>query len=402
MPRRPQTLKEQVQARKLEKRDRLQESLISGNSVPRPRGRYSVRALPFEADLAQFELCGGDVARYPLQPGTYTAPNGKIISCLHLAAPSNFTYATNLDGILRYIYELRRQIFIERRFLGVENARAPIYLNLDSIISVDLPGALILAAELDRIRRVLGFRPALDDHRWDPNIRSTLMEFGLHEIVHARGVEKIKDTRTKVKQDRFQVIKMQSGTSSSNELAKTIRDELFEACSPFSGARPQIYNVLVEAFNNTREHAYPNFSGEDGLPSVRRWWAGALVDHEIGAFTLAVYDQGIGIPERFARQHELSNMERQQPSGAGDLLVLQRAAEHGSSSTTHPGRGNGLWQMTELTRAIPGSEVAFTSLKGSVAYRHGVVSRAFVPPQRFCGTMVRWYVPFRPAPGAAR
>lgn len=399
------TLKEKMIARKLEKRARLQEVREAERRGAGSRRRFKFKPLPFQSDRGQFDRCGGAEARQPLVPGWYRPEPTINERCVHLVAPEDFTFQTNLDGLLRFVYEMRRQVFIERRFTNFGSSEPKLYLNLDHIARVDLAGALILAAELDRLRKVVGFKPVLDDHNWLPEIRATLNELGLHDIIHARSrldAGEVPGPGQGISSDRFQVIKMRSGNSSSNELAKVLRDELFEACRPFSVARPQIYNVLVEAFNNSREHAYPGGSGEDGIPSVRGWWAGALVDHQLGKFHLAVYDQGIGIPERFARQHDTSQVERQQPGGSGDLLVLRRAAAHGSSSTSDPGRGNGLWQMTELTRSIPGSQVEFTSLRGCVAYRDGILVRAFVPPQRFCGTIIRWEVPFRPQTGEAR
>lgn len=371
------------------------------------RGRGSRRLfrfspLPFESDRDAFDTFGGDEATQSLIRAPYPRYSDEEQICQQLVAPSDFTFNGNLDGLIRFVYELRRQAFIDRGFANGDYSESSVYINLDQIRSIDLRGALILAAEFDRIRRIIGFRPTLHDHRWDPQIRATLRALGLHDIIQASSRHSSEDASLlpDFASGRFQIIKMRSGTASSNKLAQELRDELLHACKPFSAARPQIYNVLVEAFNNSREHAYPNGSGEDGIPSVKGWWAGALVDHQKGLFNLAVYDQGIGIPERFSRQHETSREERELVGGAGDMLVLQRAAEHGSSSTYDPGRGNGLWQMTDLTRTIPGSRVEFTSLRGSVTYQGGILQSCFIPPQRFCGTIIDWIVPFKAPAGA--
>ena len=393
----PKPLSQQLLARRLKKRERLSSMLSQGRRGKGARRQFKFKPIAFTSDGAKFDESGGLTARTPLTEGHYTV--GKVeVECRHLSAPADFTFSSNMDGVLRFVYELRRQVFVERAFLGDPNPSQPdIYINLDDVSRIDSPAALILTAELDRIRKILGMRPVLDDHHWLPEIRNTLYSLGLHNVVQARrrdqtvAIQKSKS----LSDDRFQIIPMRSGNSSSNDLARQIRDELYEACKPFSAARPQFYNVLVEAFNNTREHAYPSGSGEDGIPSIGGWWAGAIVDHHRGRFELTVYDQGIGIPERFSRQHPEAKQERLQVGGSGDMLVLQRAAEHGASSSGLPGRGNGLWQMTDLTKSLPGSEVQFISLWGSVAYRNGIMNKAFIPPQRFCGTMIVWSVPFR-------
>ena len=83
------------------------------------------------------------------------------------------------------------------------------------------------------------------------------------------------------------------------------------------------------------------------------------------------------------------------------MVVLRAAIEHGWTSTAAEGRGNGLSQMVDLTRRIPGSSVEFTSLNASIRCVDGVPSAVSIPPQRFGGTLVRWSVPFREMGGAS-
>ena len=393
----PSTLSEQIARKKLQKRERLQDALLEGRRGAGRSRRFTFDPLPFETDARTFDLLGGADARQELITGSFEGVSGVEEPCRQLVAPTDFTFTQNLAGVLSFVYELRRRIFINNEFSPKFQGH-PFYVSLDRISAIDLEGALILTAELDRVRRVLGFRPILDDHRWVPEVRALLYGFGLHDVIQAkRRYDGVPVDRSDylgfLRRTGFEILKVRTSNASSNKMAMELRDELFEACQPFSAARPKFYNVLVEAFNNSREHAYPQGSGEDGLPSVRGWWAGALISHQTGRFNLAVYDQGIGIPEQYARQHDAAALTRM--IGDGDLVVLKEAAEHGATSTREPGRGNGLWQMTDLTKDVPGSQVEFTSLKGQLTYRAGELIRAATPPYRFCGTMVKWNVPFR-------
>lgn len=398
MTRPPKSLSDRLAINKLRKRDRLDEALRKGRRGNGRHRRFQFSPLKFDSDGEAFERLGGARARQDIKLSHYRRRDGALVNCRELSAPSSFTCEPqDLEQVLRFVYELRRQALIERTFFNGPGT-VPGYVNLSLIRRIDLPGALLLTAELDRIRRVVGFRPTLDDHNWSAELRATLKALGVYDIIRARSSEMPGGDDGLMPgfgPERIKIIKMRSGQYSANREAEALRDELFDACAPFSTARPQIYNVLVEAFNNSREHAYPEGTGEDGLPSVRAWWAGALVDYSAGVFQLCVYDQGIGIPERFARQHRAALNLRVAAGGAGDLALLEMALSPGGSSTDEPGRGNGLWQMTELTRDLDGSSVQFTSLGAGIICRNGTIHSKFISPQRFGGTMVNWQVPFR-------
>lgn len=321
---------------------------------------------------------------------------------MSLVAPQNFLLSENEDEVLRFVNELRRQVFVNNRFRSRGLIRRPtLYIDLDRIKFIDIEGALVLAAELDRVRRVLGIRAWLDDGRWDPMVRAVLHGLGLHKVIEAkRTVESvpIADFIAPAEEAGLTIVPFVSGTRADPAKAQELRVALETHCvSPGDEAGMKVYEALIEAFNNAVAHAYLDRFPGDGLPRVRRWWAGALVSHRDGYLYLVVYDQGVGIPttlDRYGIVESLFGKKREKT----DADVIAGALEYGRSGASADavfgneadGRGNGLARMCELTEKFDEADVRFTSLKGDVRfYKGGLVERTNLKT-RFGGTMIRW------------
>jgi hypothetical protein len=314
----------------------------------------------------------------------------------------DFRLHSNRNAILTFVYELQRQVFVNGRFRGVGTNRRPaLYIDLDEIEQIDIEGALILAAELDRIRRVMGIRAMLDDKNWHPEVRAILHGLGLYSVINAGRLEQhvpIADFVGHAAAAGIQIVPFLSCTRADPTKALELRQALYERCAPPGDvARLAVYEALVEAFNNAVSHAYRDEFPGDGLPRVKRWWAGALIDNVRGYLYLVVYDQGVGIPTTLPRRgtmHRLAGLEPERT----DADVIRGALEYGRSGVSEDaifgsepdGRGNGLWRMCELAETFDDADVRFTSLKGDVLYAKGGVLEQTDLATRFCGTMIRW------------
>ncbi|HEX3367619.1 hypothetical protein [Phenylobacterium sp.] len=119
-------------------------------------------------------------------PSTFRDRNGRYWRCLRLVAPADFRFEKNPDEILAFVYELRRQRFIKDRFRSRGRKHRPgICIDLDDVKSIDLEGALILTAEIDRIRLVYRTKPHMDDANWHSGVRAVLHGLGLYDVVDA-------------------------------------------------------------------------------------------------------------------------------------------------------------------------------------------------------------------------
>lgn len=321
---------------------------------------------------------------------------------MRLTAPSDFQLHSNHDELMSYVYEVRRQVFLNDRFRGFGTKRRPsLYIDLDKIERIDIEGALLLAAELDRVRRVLGMRAMMDDENWHPRVRSILYGLGLYQVTEAGRVHHsvpIDDFVGPAENNGLSIVPFLSCTKADPTKALELRQALYERCAP-PGDESQlaIYDALVEAFNNAVGHAYKDEYPGDGLPRVRRWWAGALIDHHLGYLNLVVYDQGVGIPTTLPRRGNLHRLVGQAPERT-DADVIAGALKYGRSGVSEDalfgseadGRGNGLWRMCMLAETFEDADVRFTSLKGDVLYAKGGAVELTELQSRFCGTMIRW------------
>lgn len=326
---------------------------------------------------------------------------------MSLPAPADFQLHTNHQGIMEFIYELRRQVYVKDRFRGRGTLAKPnLYINLDPIEIIDLEGALLLSAELDRIRRVLGMRALMDDEGWNPSVRIMLNGLGLYRVMEAgrvRGQEPISDLAESAEKLGLSIVPFLSCAEADPRKAQELRTALYERCAP-GGDETEIavYGALVEAFNNAIAHAYIDDVPGDGLPRVRRWWAGALVDRRQGYLYLVVYDLGVGIPATLPHRNWWNLLALQLPE-LNDAAVIEGALKHGRSGVsdhalfgTEPdGRGNGLGTMCALADTFEEADVRFTSLKGDVLYVKGGSMERTTLPARFCGTMIRWRTKIR-------
>lgn len=382
---------------------RIRRLRLRSNQPKKSRSIFNVRR-PRNVDILAFEMSCDGIGRIEPTSSFMVDNRGARLRCLSLNAPSDFRFSENPDGILRFIYELRRQTFVNHRFRRRPRKRRPsLYINLDSIIDVDLQGALILSAEFDRLRRILGFKPMIYDDNWDPWVRAVLHALGFYDVIdaaRASGVALVDNFAAKLESQGVVIIPFISGSQADGEQALKLRTALYAACEPPSDARRPIYDALMEAFTNAAMHAYPEDISGDGLPRVGRWWAGALVDRNDGEFVLTVYDQGVGIPATLPRRSVWSIVQAKLPENT-DEAVIKGALEYGRSSSDASGRGNGLWRMCELTNAFEFAEVTFNSLKGSVTYKKGGDMELAKLGTRFSGTMVVWRAEIPPRELAA-
>ncbi|WAC61357.1 hypothetical protein [Brevundimonas sp. SL130] len=371
-------------------------------TTDRSKIRHQRRASSWTVDMVRFEESTEGVQRWPLNRSTRIGRAGRVYSCTRLTAPEDFRLQFNHDEIMSYVYELRRQVFVNDRFRGFGTKRRPsLYVDLDRIARIDVEGALLLAAEIDRVRRVLGMRALMDDEKWHPEVRSILYGLGLYTVIEAGRVRQsvpIADFVGPAEAAGLSIVPFLSCTRADPGKALELRNALNDRCAPPGDASQlAVYDALVEAFNNAIGHAYLDEYPGDGLPRVRRWWAGALIDHREGYLHLVVYDQGVGIPTTLQRRGLLDGLVGRRIE-RNDADVIAGALQYGRSGVSSDalfgdeadGRGNGLWRMCELAETFDYADVRFTSLKGDVVYAKGGELERTTLTSRFCGTMIRW------------
>jgi hypothetical protein len=356
----------------------------------------------FRLDPRRFEESAAGVPRITLEPSWFRDPVGSRRRCLRLQAPADFRLHTNPDAILAFVYELRRQVFIHDRYRYRGPRNKGLYVDLDDVAHIDLEGALILTAEFQRISLVYKSRPFLDDANWNRGVRAVLHGLGLYEVVQAMraaDAPNIEDLAEELERSGVAIVPFVSCHEADPTKAQALKIALLEHCATSDEAQLGVYETLVEAFTNAVQHAYRDDIDGDGLPRVKRWWAGALVDKQTRTLLLAVYDQGVGIPKTLVKRPWWVSIASglSENSDAGMIEGALAYGRSGTSDGAPDGRGNGLWRMCELTNAFEAADVRFTSLKGQVIYSKGGAPVRNTLATRFPGTMVRWRANISPA-----
>jgi anti-sigma regulatory factor (Ser/Thr protein kinase) len=326
--------------------------------------------------------------------------------------PKVFCLDSNYNETVEFLDRLR--LSIHQGLVSAKTMHTPrprrleSWFDFASIESITPSAALIMAAEFDRGRVLSGKRLfAINVHGWKPDVRSMLHQLGLLSVLEI-------DTRAGIyesKDGQIVILPMRSGQKVLGTEAANLKSELaqlilhaFASQSQKDGWQSRasfVYQILMEAMDNVINHAYPqNF--EYKYKTAGRWWMTAAVDRPRGAFTVAIFDQGVSIPvtlpgwSNYTRVQKLiSRLLRQNHdihSTAHDGRAIQAAVKVAASSTRQQHRGRGLALMSQFIDECNGGRLRIVSRCGEYIYEKGGNTRVKVHDQSIGGTLVEWHV----------
>ena len=165
--------------------------------------------------------------------------------------------------------------------------RGKFRVDLRPLTDITAATALMLVAEFDRWRE---FVPqdrlrAIDPEDWNPTVRKRLKDMGFFDLLKAHcGIEdgNLGD------EERF--LRFRSGHGSEGGQAKELRLSI-EELGPKLRDWNALYDGLVEAMTNVKQHAYHSNA------RIRRWWMSASVNIKSGRLTVMFLDHGLSIPK---------------------------------------------------------------------------------------------------------
>ena len=209
------------------------------------------------------------------------------------------------------------------------------YIDFRPIRQVTPSGALVLAAELDRVNHLKGRPPLkqIDADQWDPNVRRLLKEMGFFKLLQTSSPtgEPI------ASDDRY--IEFRSGEKVDGEVVDELRRLDLDPHVNVPKNR-LLFSAITEAMTNVRQHAYGNRQSYSTAP--RFWWLSASFNTEKKEITVMIYDQGSGIPETLPKKWGESLRNLLPAELVDDHARLIEAAHELSRSRTrerHRGRG---------------------------------------------------------------
>jgi hypothetical protein len=323
----------------------------------RPRGR--------NAKLAPVTVLGG----------TFLVRLGKTSEI----PPETLCFDQNFDETVRFMAALRRRSKLALRGCMTwppqkktgQLRYLPRYHDFTKIKRITPSAALVLAAEYDRTRQIMGRTPlAVSLKDWDPEVRALLQEIGFF------GLLDIEQNITAPPELARMVLPFRSGAKVEPTQVSgpdSVIGDLFAFIGKDPKMETQLYAAVIEAMNNVRDHAYPQIYF-DGVRHVRNWWLTGAADRESRRLTLSLYDQGVTIPvslpttigrENIVRAFfALFNSPYDPLDTEDDGRAIETAMQLSKTRTGLGHRGLGLAKIREVVDGLNGGRLRVISRCG--------------------------------------
>lgn len=304
--------------------------------------------------------------------------------------PKCFSIYNNFEKTLGFLLDFR-SLFMLNNHSGVKR-RKTLFADFSTIEELDAASGLLLAAEVDRWRRVVNKKPISHDHLWHENVRDFFHDAGLFELL---GIDPRTARSTASTGVKRRTLRYQTGVLHQGRTADLFRSELEALIGKQIGPKAQVYDALSEAMTNVANHAYPRDiplwpPGQKG-----RWWLGGSWEPDRRIATVQFYDQGVGIPRTLPRSRHwyhvlpiFGRIDREHT----DAGMIEAAMDYGRTSTGEAGRGKGLAQMAQWISAAGNGSLRILSGRGSLTYLPGERPVRRNLPVEFRGTLVEWEI----------
>jgi len=268
-------------------------------------------------------------------------------------------------------------------------AHERVFLDFKPIRRVDLPGALVVAAELDRWNRLnRGKLRSIDVNEWDPGVRRLLREIGFFGLLDVSSGAAEKPAPS---DERY--VKFMSGTEVDGKGFSLLREAELD---PFIGVpnREQLFAAVTEAMTNVSHHAYHS---KIHNPALKRWWLSASFNVATREIVILIYDQGRGIPKT-VRRNWRDYLRKIAPGSMSDDAKLIREA-HGLRRSASGQEHRGLGLERDVRKYIEKLNCrgiyCINSLKGQYTVETGADSRVGEIVNfrhSLNGTLIEWRV----------
>lgn len=326
--------------------------------------------------------------------GKKNIPQSKMV----LKAPVEMSFSRNYNATVKFFEEFKKAQLEKRNRRRDTNGRRPriaLRLDLSTIKTISIPAAVVLAAEIDRWRRVDGI--ALKPYRyqkWSPRLQRVMCCLGVFDLLGFRHGNSEGD----IFENNITLVKLKSDDKAEGADVKELLQSLKEMTERFS-SKPFLYDAISEAIQNSTEHAYPNDIKLEYPVGGKRWWATVSFDMDTENLRFFVYDQGVGIAKTLPTQGFWENFRAFAKTYSGgmldsDIALMKAAMEYGRSGTNDSERGKGLAKMSDAIDKAGEGEIRIISGKGEIRRNiDGVTTRAL--NTHLGGTLVEWAIPLK-------
>lgn len=323
--------------------------------------------------------------------------------------PSEFCLDTNYSATVAFLNRLRRELLetaetspIERLARRKTPRRLRSFVDFASIRTITPSAALVLAAEYDRWRKLVGTKlQTINEHEWNAHVQGMLRAIGFHELLE------MSPKQPRMNLGDLRVLRFLSGEQAVGESVGKLQEALAELL-PEDAAQQLLYVEpyagMFEAILNSWNWAYPTDHPWEH-PFVRMWWMTGSVDVRRNEVNVAVFDQGVSIPVSLPHWKHFERLERvmlrakkslglEQPFGhpSYDGAAIKMAMKVAKTATGLSQHGKGLHTMQEVAERASHGRLRVVSRNGEYIWETGrsPISRYNEAPLH--GTLVEWWL----------
>ncbi|RWG71419.1 MAG: hypothetical protein E5X23_06595 [Mesorhizobium sp.] len=305
---------------------------------------------------------------------------------LYIEPPANFSLRSNYERVASFFAHLRHQIYRDK--IPSELPRAVAF---EAFQRASPGAALVLAAELYRWQQFIGRKLRVIRHRlWNPEMDYLFRNLGLFDFLETPDMPVV---GRPAEEPQIRILKYRSDTDVVGAKCDDLLEHLAEISGPIH-ADNFIYDGLIEALKNSKQHAYSEPDEWFGVPAGT-WFMSGSYDRASQSLTAAVYDMGVGIPRTLPRATVWEGVRSAIAAlggGTDDGQMIKAAMEYGRTRTMAQGRGNGLPTMMRILdhhhgylRIISGTgEAIYDSVNGVISTANHKVALG--------GTLIEWSI----------
>ncbi len=312
---------------------------------------------------------------------------------LHAPGVFGLITAKHRAETLKFLADLRR--------LAEGNVVRKICIDFSRTKQMQPAGTILFLAEVVSIVECLDVRdrPVINCKLpMDKVAAQVLKHLGLLELLGSKAV-------VQVSADNVKHWKYESSNVVEGAMTASVLEE-YRALFPHGPVR-LLYEGLVEAMTNSRQHAYQRSRFARAAPTLleaaaakhRKWWM--FSQHKDDHLSIVVCDLGMGIARsllaspKWTVRKVLDVASASSPFfGGKDSRFIRAAMELGRSSTNRPNQGKGLHDMKEVIDSQGAGALRILSGRGEYLYS-GANRREQLRdfPTSIFGTIVEWRIP---------
>lgn len=313
-------------------------------------------------------------------------PTRKTIRILEgraeLALPETLSLSDNYDETINFLESIRDAVLLRGRRVSID---------FTTLHDIRPAAALLLAAELDRWRRLRQIRPrVLDIEKWDAEVRRLLNQMGLFKLLNVQNPP----PATQSSDPAIHFIPFVSANQAIGPLAAELRSGFERMAGQIAGWK-FLYEGIQEAMTNVMHHAYPRDTIIPRNQVLNQWWMAGSYDKRSGELSAMFFDQGVGIPKTLPRTYGMERIKgflSDMGLGDDDASRIQAAMALRRSRTGEPHRGKGLMEVREFIDQSGNGRLRIISGRGEYVYSHGGRVTRLLHSAPIGGTLIQWEV----------